>query len=71
MVAELPPARKARIHERLELFAVIVNLKMGQFMDNYVLHEFAWLAGQHLCIGDLAFGEVANAPKGLHAAEFP
>ena len=37
--AKLQPVRETRVHERLEGGAVVVNLQMGQFVDDHILHE--------------------------------
>ena len=48
-----------------------MNLQMGQFVDDHILHKFARFEGKLTGIGDLSLREVADAPKGLHAAELP
>ena len=44
---------------------------MGQFVDDHIFHEFARFEGELTGVGDLSLREVADAPKGLHAAKLP
>ena len=67
----MPPVGETRVHERLEGGTMVVNLQVGQFVDDHILHEFARFEGELTGVGDLALREVADAPKGLHATELP